>query len=264
MGQRSLSKHMKLLLALVMVFFSVPAWATTYFARTGGGNATRCTGTTDAVDPGSGSGQPCAFSHPAYALGTSGTAGIMVANDTLIIHHLSDSGGQAKYMIGYGMPNSSVGTCASESNSWECTMNAPPSGTGGNYTKILADNYATNTSKSAMPQLWGTEGAYGVFNLNASNIDVEGFEITDHSNCARAVGTVQCNTSYGSDVGTWGRFGINENAGGVSNWILKNLYIHGMADRGILAGGISGLTATNVDIEANPLSDWDFEISGYC
>jgi hypothetical protein len=55
---------MKYLIAILTLYFwwSIPVQATTYFVRTDGGTSVQCTGTTDAAYPGSGTGQPCAFS----------------------------------------------------------------------------------------------------------------------------------------------------------------------------------------------------------
>ncbi len=47
---------------------SAPAWGTTYYVRVDGGTDQQCNGQSDAPYPGSGAGQPCAWSHPFYAL----------------------------------------------------------------------------------------------------------------------------------------------------------------------------------------------------
>ena len=48
------------------------ASGTTYYIRTDGGTAAQCTGTADAPYPGSGTNQLCAWSHPFWALNSSG------------------------------------------------------------------------------------------------------------------------------------------------------------------------------------------------
>ncbi|KKN08620.1 hypothetical protein LCGC14_1055000, partial [marine sediment metagenome] len=53
---------MRLVWFCLLLVLLVPTFAnaTTYYIRDDGGTPTRCTGTTDAADPGSGSDQPCA------------------------------------------------------------------------------------------------------------------------------------------------------------------------------------------------------------
>ena len=85
--------------------------ATTWYVRDGGGNASQCTGQVNAIYPGTGTNQPCAFNHPRYALGWGcgggGTScvnhGSMAAGDTLSISGDSDltPGAQAQYEIGF-------------------------------------------------------------------------------------------------------------------------------------------------------------------
>lgn len=78
---------------------------TTYYVRTDGGTSTECTGTADAPYPGSGTNQPCAWSHPFWALDSDGDWKIS-GGDTLII-------GPGSYKMGYGAPNTS-GWCESD------------------------------------------------------------------------------------------------------------------------------------------------------
>ncbi len=67
---------MRLLINLLLfLFLSSQAWANIFYSRDGGGSTTQCTGTTNAVYPGSGVGQACAFNHPAWGMGTVGTNG---------------------------------------------------------------------------------------------------------------------------------------------------------------------------------------------
>ncbi|WP_045213655.1 hypothetical protein [Desulfonatronovibrio magnus] len=53
------------------------AYSGTYYIRTDGGDALQCTGLADAPYPGAGTAQACAWSHPFWALDTSGNWKIM-------------------------------------------------------------------------------------------------------------------------------------------------------------------------------------------
>jgi len=75
----------------VCTFCANNAHATTWYVRNGGGTSAQCTGTTNAVYPGSGSAQPCAFNHPAWVLGAPGGSAKMAAGDTLYIVGDSDN-----------------------------------------------------------------------------------------------------------------------------------------------------------------------------
>src|SRR5258708_1335334 len=95
---------------LVVLFVSLAAFpalaSTTWYVRDGGGNSRQCTGKTDAVYSGTGTGQACAFNNPRYVLGWDNVnpiPGPMAGGDTLTINGDSDinPGQQAQYLIGY-------------------------------------------------------------------------------------------------------------------------------------------------------------------
>lgn len=244
---------MKKILFLIMFLFlcSTAQAATTYYARVSGGTSTQCTGTTNADYSGSGTAQACAFNHPAWALGATGTSGRMVGGDTLVI----DDTSSAQYMVGYGMPNTSGCT---PFGPVDCFMGIPPSGTDTAHpTRILGSSYASGCATK--PQLYGTQSVKQVLKLQSSSyIDIECIEITDHSNCGFRVGPNQCSENYstGQSVGVYGREGIAGD--GVVNLTLKNMDIHGMSDRGILLGDLSGITTiSHVNVDGNYQAGWD-------
>ena len=226
----------------------------TYYVRNDGGTATQCTGLVDAAYS-SGTGQPCAFNHISWATGAYNGAAAMIGGDTVIIDGIDHVGsGQAKYKVGYGMPNSSC----SMDYPYSCMLLAIPSGSDSSHpTKILGKTYDSGCTNP--PQLYGTEAVTEILNLTAANyIDIECLEITDHAACGAGMGHTVCPTNYPSDVGDWGGTGIY--ALGGSNWTLKNLNIHGMAARGIKAGGLSAITVQNVNTDGNYMSGWDFDV----
>lgn len=254
---------------MFIVLFASVASSATYYVRDDGGTATQCVGTTDAAYPGSGTSQPCAYSHPAWSLGGPSTSGTLAAGDTLIIDnesHLSP-GTQAKYMIGLGMPNASC----SSSFPWDCYMDPVPAGVdSSNKTKIYGKGYAScgSTPTISKAQLWGNERTYQVLTLS-SNVDVQCLEITDHSSCIESgprdgnIGgdPVQCErTTY--PYGAWAPTGINaSNADNVSS---LNVDVHGMASRGILNYRGGDWDLTNNNIIANAFVGWDSDGPNNC
>lgn len=160
-------------LAFLILFFFCPApriEGATYFVRTDGGSAEQCSGTTNAAYPGSGTNQPCAWDHPFRALPPGGAPRVLGA-DTLIV-------ASGSYMMGFGAPGAENCEAA---GSWDCVMAPVPSGLFlETPTRILGDC-------GNPPELWGTERANTVLNLDgSSNVEIACLEITDHSGCVES------------------------------------------------------------------------------
>ena len=222
----------------------------TYYIRPDGGTAVQCNGRADTAYPGSGLSQPCAWSHPFWALDSSGNWKIQ-GGDTLILH-----GGS--YRMGIGAPN--TGWC-NASWSWDCHLPPLPSGPDTNHpTRILGscwDQGCTHT-----PELWGAERPSQIISLNnTSNAMIECLELTDHSGCVEyhANPNVRCKRDA-PPFGDWAESGIF--AVDSSNVTLKNLNIHGLASAGIAAGRIQNWTVENVRIAGNGWVGWEGDISG--
>lgn len=233
--------------------------ATTWYVRTDGGTSTQCTGQTNAGYT-SGSAQPCAFSNPVWALGALSTTQLMAAGDTLIIDDTNHSNGtQAQYMIGLGMGNTSGAQCAS-AFPYNCVLQAPPSGTDSSHTtKIYGINW--NTGCSTKPQIWGTESINEIFDLSGkSNIDVECIEVTDHSTCGFRIGPNQCAENYPSDVGTYARRGFYASSG--TNFIFKNVDVHGISNDGMNMSDINGAVFDHVNFDGNYAAGLDADTGG--
>lgn len=253
---------MRLLIsAIIFLLFSSTAWATTWYVRNDGGTSTVCTGTTDAADIwGSGSGHPCAFSHPAWALGSVGSSRLISGGDTLIIDDINygaaTSSGRAEYKIGYGMPNSSC----SLAEPYGCTLDQIPSGPDINHpTKILGKKW--NTGCSAMPQFYGTEQIYAIFDLsNVNNFEIQCLEITDHVECGFRYGSTHCPEVPLALNGDYGKIGIQTQDS--SNGLLKNVDIHGMASRAFLGGRMTDYTFSHVKMVGQISAGWDGDIVG--
>jgi hypothetical protein len=232
------------------------AAATTFYVRTDGGSSTQCTGKSNIAYPGSGTNIACAWSHPFEALPPGGAPRI-AGGDTLII-------GSGSYMMGLGVPNTSTSACY-PAWAYDCHMPPIPSGpSAAAPTRILGAGY--DTGCTAAPELWGTERTAKIINLEgSSNVQVGCLEVTDHSSCIEfhcANGTCggevnQCQRNT-SPYGAWASTGVSASAS--SNVTLQDLNIHSLANRGIVAGGLTNWNVLRTKIKANGWAGWDGDI----
>jgi hypothetical protein len=239
------------LLALLGLFgiSGLASAADTFFIRSDGGDAAQCTGKADAAYPGSGSGQACAWKHPFIAFPPAGTPRI-AGGDTVKI-------ASGSYMMGLGAPGAAI---CNQAWSWDCYMSAVPSGPSATQpTRIIGTGEA--------PELWGTERASLVLNLKgSSNVVVENLEITDHESCIDqhchggvCEGEVlRCNRSQ-APWGKWAGTGIS--ARDSANVTLRDVNVHGMANRGVLAGRLTDWTTERLTIRANGWAGWDGDLN---
>ncbi len=244
---------------LLLVFLSViatAASATTYYVRADGGSASQCTGLSNSAYPGSGSNQDCAWNHPFVALPPGGTPRIQ-GGDTLHI-------GPGNFMMGYGAPSSS--NC-NQNWSWECHMAAIPSGPSPSQpTRILGAGHDQGCTQP--PQLWGTERAWMVVNMQgSSNVEMACLDITDRGSCivshchnGQCGGEVAACDRGSPPFGQWASTGIS--ARDSSNVVLRDLNIHGLANRGVHAGRLTDWTLERVRINANGWAGWDGDLGG--
>ncbi|KRD80126.1 hypothetical protein [Lysobacter sp. Root983] len=200
------------------------AGGTTYYVRTDGGDAAQCNGRADAAYSGAANAD-CAWNNPAIALPASGPARI-AGGDTLLI-------GAGSYRIGDGGP-----------------MQPIPSGPSrAQPTRVLGRSGAT-------PTLVGVAGTHRVLNLDASsNLEVGHLEITDGSDCVyrHSAPAAAC-----TDAMPWARVGLYARAS--HNVWLHDLDIHGLAARGINAGGLRDWTLERVKLNRNGSAGWDGNI----
>lgn len=224
---------------ILFILISSPVLATTWYVRDGGGTATQCTGTTNAVYT-SGSAQPCAFNHPAWAIGSNGyngtpTSQLIQSGDTLYIDGDSDTtpGTQANYMIGYGMPNDSP---CNTSGKYNCYLINLPAGSSGNQTSVIG----TGTHR---PQLWGVDQAYQILSAENDYITLNNLEITDHAALSYNNPVAPCIS------------GSNPQADGIvasgNGGVYTNLYIHGNCRYGFNGGAFGSATFTNLWVIGN-------------
>jgi len=243
--------------ALALLFMFTHAFGATYYVRADGGTAAQCNGLTDAKYPGSGVAQNCSWHHPFDALPPQGDGANPAlpfhGGDTLII----DAGA---YEMGANAPGAKSYPACNANWSWDCFMASIPSGLASQPTRILGAGW--NTGCSAPPQLWGSEHSAQVINLSgSSNVVIGCLEITDHSSCIESHmqgnSSAACNRSS-APFGPWASRGVF--ARDSNNVTLEDLNIHGMANRGILAGRLSNWSLNRVRIIANGWGGWDGDL----
>lgn len=219
---------MRLLIStFIFLLLSSSSWATTYYIKKGGGTSTQCTGTTNVVYDGSGTGEACAYNHLGWLLRRGAVT--LACGDTVYIDHLDTDGvSQAKYEVGYNDPAIvKDGTCYSGAN-YDCTMAAVPNCTASNPIKIYADNYNTegdDYSPLLKPELWGSGRVYQVLDIG-NYTDVRGLFITKHDDCMHSgPGNVVCDQDCTGGVCQGAYFGVVANSN--TGWILDNVDIAG-------------------------------------
>ncbi len=164
-------------------------------------------------------------------------------------------------MIGWGAPGiSGSGRCYA-GGPYDCYFPPVPSGLGIlAKTRILGKGY--NTGCASPPKFWGTERVSTVLNLEGSDyVEIGCLEITDHSDCVEFHS--KSSARYRRDsapYGAWASVGIS--ASDSRNVKLYDLNIHGLANRGILAGGLRDWALNRVKINANGWAGWDGDIGG--
>ena len=223
----------------------------TYYVRTDGGSAGDCNGLADAAYPGQGQGLPCAWNSPLVALPTDDSPRID-GGDTLLI-------GPGDYIVGWGAPGlEESGRCYTDAR-YDCYPAPVPGGDStAARTRILGQGH--DGGCTAPPRLIGVERVDLVFNLEGSDhVEVGCLEITDRSDCIEfhADDAVRCERDrqpYGpwASVGIWAKDSRDA-------W-LHDLDIHGLAGRGIMAGGLRDWTLERVKINGNGWAGWDGDI----
>jgi hypothetical protein len=225
--------------------------ATDYYILPTGGTATQCDGTTNT---GINSSKHCAWNNPMQVFPPSVSNGVTKAliksGDTLHI-------GAGQYLIGYSATNASLNPqICYPAAEYACVPQPLPSG-------VTMQGDCTKQT-----QLWGTEGAQWVLNLdNTSNVKLSCLEITDHSSCipgyspSPAVpGITACSRSWGKDVGTWAQTGIHIQD--ATNPTLDRLFVHGLVT-GINAGRTHGIVnVPNIVLSNNSSAGWNGDLGG--
>lgn len=266
---------MRILINFILIlFFSSPAWATTWYVRDGGGDygssSTTCNGLYNVVYV-SGQGPNCAVDHPAWILGTAGynnygPGGVsqILGGDTLYIDGDSDTspGSQAIYTVGYGMPNT-AGICNS-AGKYDCYMSGVPAGSSGHPTSVIG----TGTHK---PMLLNTQRPYYVLSATSNYVTLQWLELADHDSCAYNDPVNGCASGIAYPDGLqlagdqviltdiyihgFGRYGINGGAFGSANF--TRVYTIGNGFGGIQIGSSGSQAVTGTLTFNQPIVDWN-------
>jgi hypothetical protein len=244
----------------------------TWYVRPDGGTryssnqtAGQCDGTADvsyASTGGTGTNQHCAFndvryfwSDASYTDGTTfpGWGWIGAGGDTYLIRGSLGTG------VTYRVGSNGGSTYCTSTGCWGITGNngasgapPPPSGTAGQHTRILGENYAACHSATAKTQLHGGWGTGGVLTMaGASYVDVACLDITDFSACGRATQTVGCDGTqdFAQNGVQWSNTSTNDT--------LTDVHIHGMASSGMTGPTGDGVVMSYVDAVGNASSGWN-------
>jgi hypothetical protein len=228
----------------------------------------QCDGLGDAAYPGTGVNQHCAFQYvnSLWQDGSSTLSGVfphwgwvIAGGDTVILRGSIGTG--VSYRIGW--PNNAAALDSGTGlyfglagDQFGSGMPVPPSGTAGQPTRILGENYGACSNQSARTQLHGGWGVLAVMTLkSAAFVDVECIDITDFSNCGKDSDTVNCESAgvVLSDFATQGI--VFNNAS--TNITLTDVRIHGMGSDGIFGAPGTGFVGTDVALIGNADSGWN-------
>jgi len=250
--------NIKQILLVMAASITTQSFAAEYFVRTDGGTLDQCDGKTNAAYSASVSNKACAVKH-IFELLDPRSGSVNIAGGDVVNILNNEDGSIAEYPMGRHDDYTS-GDCGS-SWAYNCTMPSIPAGPDPlNPTVIRGGNGVTCDAK---PSLWGTGRAKQIFKLdNTENVEISCLTITDHSGCIGATGypdsSLICNRSapYDKPFADTGIFMRDSN-----NIKLTDVDVQGLS-KGILAGRVSDVTLTRVNLFANFHAGWDGDI-GY-
>ena len=245
----------------------------TWYIRPDGGtrysaNASKgqCDGLGDAAYGGVGVNQHCAFNDYRFLWDDQNTYGstkwVISGGDTVILRKNLVGGEDIGWRVGFDTGDGTPQPwCVGGNGGQSCSNPVIPAGTAAQHTRILGENYAGCSTKAAQTQIHGGYGLGVAMNLSgAQYVDVQCIEITDHSNCVvhGSPALPKDCQRYTSPIDDFDSDGIGTNVQ-THDLLLKDMWIHGHTDRGII-GPIGGVvTADNVDIDKNGEAGWDFD-----
>jgi hypothetical protein len=257
---------MKWILTLLVFFAAVPSYATTWYVDTFGGSrfstnqpAGLCDGTLDAAPVGTTPNQHCAFNDVrmlwqdgSYTTGSTfpGWGWIGAGGDTYIIEGTIADG--VSYRVGWQDGVSYCGTTGCWGLTGDSTGSGappPPSGTAGQHTRILGQNYASCLSPTAKTQLHGGWAAGHVLDFSGSSyVDVACLDITDFTPCP-----VAGSNCTGLDFSNEGIDLANTS----THDTFTDVHVHGMAGTAFSGPTGDGVVLTRVDMIGNAGSGWN-------
>ncbi len=182
--------------------------------------------------------------------------------DTYIIRGSIGTG--ASYRIGWNNPNDSWDGPTNQrwgiqGDPYDSGIPVPPSGTAGQHTRILGENYASCHTASAKTQIHGGYGLYTVFNMaGASYVDMACLDITDFSACGDSGQAHSCNKNIGS-LDDYSKTGISW-TNTSTNDTLTDVHIHGLANNGMGGPTGTGMVFSYLDLIGNASSGWNADL----
>jgi len=225
-----------------------------FHVRPDGGTSKQCNGRVNQSLAEAGRSRDCAWSHPFFALPPGGKPR-MRGGDTLYIH-------PGHYQM--GLSELSRRWC-DPSAPWDCYNAAPPSGPSPDRPTRISGAGIDGQCRSK-PQLWGSERAARVLNLEgSSHLEVDCLEITDRSDCIEfhchgggcEDEVVRCQRDA-PPYGDWAGTGVY--AADARQVTLRDLDVHGLAGRGFQVGRVRDWTLQRVRIIGNGWVGWDGDI----
>ena len=235
----------------------------------------QCDGMSDAPYAGTGTNQHCAFNDfrflwqdgsftnssspsqfPAY--GWIGNGG-----DTYLVRGSIATG--VSYRVGWPSADSAFDPAVGHywgvaGDAYDSEPPPPLSGTAGQHTRILGENYLACHAATAKTSIYGGFGLNAVIRMNgASYVDVSCLDITDHSSCGVQGQEEACLTHQGrlTDFAkngiSWGNTSTHDT--------LNDVHIHGMASAGMIGPTGDGVEMHYLDVIGNASSGWNADDS---
>ena len=265
------NKNLRIVLCLLVLGMTCPQlFGATWYVRTDGGSrysvnvpTGQCDGSADVAYRGKGVNQHCAFNDVrelwtdgSYTV--NGAAGapawgwIGKGGDTYLIRGSIGTG--VTYRVGQSGPNPNEGF-GLRGDPYGAGAPPPPSGTPGQHTRILGENYASCHAASARTQLHGGYGVGTVLNMAGSSyVDVACLDITDFASCGRASQTHTCKSNFPlDDYASNGIYWSNTS----THDTLTDVRIHGLASAGMIGPTGDGTVFSYLDILGNAAAGWN-------
>jgi hypothetical protein len=240
-------------------WYVLPGGGTLYSATNPNGECNGKVNQTYAQAGGAGVNQPCGVGNlrDLWADGT--TTGqlqwVISGGDTVIV-----APNPAGYNTGLDEA-SKVGwepvNCTGTVNGRGCVMPSIPSGTAWRHTRILGANFRNCASDAAKTLLHVSYGATAGINVKDSQfVDVACFEVTDQAQCANYAFSKpnKCN----KPVDNYGLDGIEQSP--LTSYVnFNNIFVHGMAEEGVVGASGVGLVYDHLHLRGNPIGGFDMD-----
>jgi len=194
---------------------------------------------------------------------------VIAGGDTVVVrgcYNVDENNNGATYCrVGTSPPANVDYWCVGGQGIGACSSGTIPAGTSGAHTRILGQcvlagncNTGNTTIQANLTQLFGGGNVGTTINLiGAQYVDLQGFNITDHSQCVS-----HGYPAYPKACGSTDDYGYDGIA--TSNTtapvLLQDLWIHGFSDSGLTGPvGNGTITMNRVNVSFNGFSGWNFQ-----